>query len=87
MANKCDHNEQIVKHKLSRFSQNGQDWWGMLDVRIECAKCGIPFHFKGLPYGIDMHGAARSPDATEARLAVGAGHIAFGSSANDEQRH
>lgn len=40
------------------------------DVRIECANCGIPFRFIGLPAGVDLNGAAVSVDATEARLAI-----------------
>lgn len=40
------------------------------DVRINCAECGIPFRFIGLPAGVDLNGAAVAIDATEARLAI-----------------
>lgn len=40
------------------------------DVRIACADCNIPMRFIGLPYGIDLNGAAVSVDGTEGRFAI-----------------
>lgn len=40
------------------------------DITIKCDQCGTPFRFIGLPYGVDLNGAAVSPDGTEARLAI-----------------
>lgn len=40
------------------------------DVRIKCAECGKPMRFIGLPMGLDMNGAAVSPDGTEGRFAI-----------------
>lgn len=41
------------------------------EVRIECAECGRPFQFLGLPIGLDITGGAFiSADGQECRLAV-----------------
>lgn len=40
------------------------------DVRIECADCGRPFQFLGLPLGVDLTGATMDVDGQEARLAI-----------------
>ncbi len=40
------------------------------DVRIQCADCGEPFQFLGLPAGYNAKGAAVSVDGLEARLAI-----------------
>lgn len=40
------------------------------DIRIECADCGRPFQFLGLPLGLDLNGAAMDVDGQEARLAI-----------------
>lgn len=42
----------------------------MADVRVKCADCGVRMLFTGLPRGLDIHGAAMSVDASEARLAI-----------------
>lgn len=40
------------------------------DVKVQCAGCGLPMRFIGLPAGVDVNGAAVSADACEARLAM-----------------
>lgn len=41
------------------------------EVRVECADCGRPFQFLGLPIGLDLEGGAFiSADGQECRLAV-----------------
>jgi hypothetical protein len=42
----------------------------LADITVNCADCGLPFSFQGLPYGLDLAGAMCSPDGTEARLAI-----------------
>jgi hypothetical protein len=42
----------------------------MADVRIECAQCGRPMQFLGLPLGVNLAGATMSADGQEARLAI-----------------
>ncbi len=39
-----------------------------VEVRVECAECGVALEFQGLPVGIDTHGPTMSPDGMEARL-------------------
>jgi hypothetical protein len=45
------------------------------DIRIECRGCHTPFHFKGLPLGLNLQGATVSFDGLEARLAIGPGRL------------
>ena len=41
------------------------------EVRIECADCGRPFQFLGLPIGLDVTGGAFiNTDGQECRLAI-----------------
>lgn len=40
------------------------------DVTIVCADCGTPFAFKGLPQGLNLHGAATSPGGLEGRFTI-----------------
>lgn len=40
------------------------------EVMIACQQCHVLFRFIGLPYGLDLNGAAVSPDGTQARLAI-----------------
>jgi hypothetical protein len=42
----------------------------MADVKIECADCGRPFQFLGLPLGLDLNGAAMDVEGQTARLAI-----------------
>jgi len=40
------------------------------DVHIQCADCGKPFQFLGLPGGLHLDLPTVSVDATEARLPI-----------------
>lgn len=41
------------------------------EVRVECADCGRPFQFLGLPIGLDIRGGAFiNADGQECRLAL-----------------
>lgn len=40
------------------------------DIRIQCAECGQPFSFLGLPCGSLKRGASVSVDGHEARMAI-----------------
>lgn len=42
----------------------------MADVKIECADCGRPFQFLGLPLGLNLAGAAMDVEGQTARLAI-----------------
>lgn len=64
--NKCTHEDFAAKTEISRF-ENGQF---MMEIRIQCIDCGLPFEFQGLNKGIVLGGAAMSPDAQEARLSI-----------------
>lgn len=39
-----------------------------VEVRVQCAACGVPLEFQGLPVGVDTHGPTISVDGLEARL-------------------
>lgn len=63
----CEHEDfkaHVAVHRL-------QDSGGFnADVHINCAVCGLPFQFVGLPLGVDLNGATMSADGQEARLAI-----------------
>jgi hypothetical protein len=63
----CTHENYAAEVDENRLEDSGRF---QADVRIKCANCGLPFRFIGLPAGLDLNGAATSPDATEARLAI-----------------
>jgi len=63
----CEHHNFAADVTVNRLEDSGRF---TADVRIECADCGTPFRFIGLPCGVDLNGAAVSVDGTEGRLAV-----------------
>lgn len=63
----CKHEAFDGNNAVHRMEDSGQF---MLDVTIKCAQCGLPFQFIGLPLGLDLSGAAMSPDGLEAHLAI-----------------
>lgn len=65
---KCEHHNFSAQVNVNRLEESGRF---NADVRIQCAECGEPFRFLGLPAGIDLNGAAVSVCGTEARLAIG----------------
>lgn len=64
---KCDHPDFHANVTVNRLQDTGRF---QADVKIQCAQCGIPMRFIGLPAGLDIDGAATSADATEARLSI-----------------
>lgn len=64
----CEHKDFAAEVDVHRLEDSGRF---QADVRIKCTECGLPFRFIGLPAGLDLNGAAVSPDGTEARLAIG----------------
>lgn len=64
---KCKHENFRANVAVNRLEDSGRF---MADVKIECAQCGLPMRFIGLPGGLDLNGAAVSIDATEGRFAI-----------------
>jgi hypothetical protein len=69
MEEKCQHENFAANVDVHRL-EGCEPMRFNADVRIECAECGLPFRFIGLPAGTDLNGAAVSVDATEARMAI-----------------
>lgn len=63
----CDHPDFEAKVTVNRLEDTGRF---NADVSIRCVACQTPFRFIGLPYGLDLNGAAVSVDGTEARLTI-----------------
>lgn len=63
----CKHEAFNAVCAINRF-EDGSPF--MMDVRVTCTECGLPFEFLGLAPGVDMQGASCSVDAQEARLAI-----------------
>lgn len=66
----CPHRNFHADVTVNRLEDAGQF---QCEVRVECQDCGTPFRFLGLPRGLNLHGAACSPDGLEARLAIAPG--------------
>ena len=64
---KCRHESFACVVAVNRLEDTGRF---NADVRIVCDQCQMPFRFIGLPYGLDLNGAAVSPDGTEGRFAI-----------------
>lgn len=63
----CEHTSFQTEATINRLEDSRQF---NMDVKVKCLDCGEPFMFLGLPMGLDLQGAAVSPDYTEARLAI-----------------
>jgi hypothetical protein len=63
----CEHMNFEADVVVNRLEDTGRF---NADVRIKCVECGVPFRFIGLPYGLDLNGAACSVDGTEGRFAI-----------------
>lgn len=64
---KCEHLIFDAFVEVNRIIDTGRF---TADVKICCRDCGRPMRFLGLPIGLDMNGAAISPDGTEGRFAI-----------------
>ena len=60
----CLHEHTQISADVARIEDEGVF---MADLRIQCADCGEPFRFLGLPYGLSFQHPALSPDGLELR--------------------
>lgn len=63
----CEHPGFNVNAEITRLEDTGGFY---VDIRINCAECGIPMVFLGLPQGLDLNGAATGPFGIEGRFAI-----------------
>lgn len=63
----CAHHNFDAQCRVARLENIGKF---MLEVRIRCLDCGLPFQFVGLPPGLKFNGATVSVDGQEANLAI-----------------
>jgi hypothetical protein len=63
----CRHPNFTASVNVNRLEDCGRF---TAEVTISCQECGVPMKFLGLGLGLDLNGAAVSPDGTEARLAI-----------------
>ena len=73
----CDHTHILTETKVVYMPDIHQR---QAEIRLPCQDCGLVFHFKGLPMGLNLHGAAVSVDGTEGRFALGEGPLPIGKS-------
>jgi len=64
---KCKHTNLRTDVAVAVLEDSGRR---NAEIKISCTDCGKPFQFLGLPMGLNLNGAACSPDGTEARLAI-----------------
>jgi hypothetical protein len=63
----CKHEDFEARVDINRLEDTGRF---MADVKIQCAACGVPMVFLGLPRGLDINGASMNTDGTEGRFAI-----------------
>lgn len=66
----CQHEDFEAEVAVGRITgeEDGDVVAFVADVKIQCAECGEPFGFRGMPPGLSWEGPTRSPNALEARL-------------------
>lgn len=70
----CPHMNFNARVAVNRLEDVGRF---TADVTIECADCGEPFHFKGLPMGSSPDRPMVSVDGLELRAPIGPGMTPF----------
>jgi hypothetical protein len=66
----CEHKEFKANANIFRMPQEegGEIKSYCCDLKIECAECGKPFVFKGVPFGVVPDHPTMSIDRTELRI-------------------
>lgn len=64
---KCVHANFETKTNIVYMEDTDQF---MAEININCKVCGIPFQFLGLLPGLNLQGAATSPDGLELRIGI-----------------
>ncbi|MDE2102503.1 MAG: hypothetical protein KGL39_34975 [Patescibacteria group bacterium] len=67
---KVDCKRIVEEHERVMMPNGVKPQTVQVDLTINCAGCGAPLQFLGLRPGINLQGAACSPDGIEARLAT-----------------
>lgn len=72
MADACEHLDFSATVGVGRLTDGdgGPVTSWCADIKIQCAKCGRPMQFLGLPLGVNLRGPTMSVDGLEARLAL-----------------
>jgi len=72
---RCAHKNFGANVNVQRLTEDrtGNVTAFLLEIVVTCAECGLPFHFKGLPCGMDLNGAMVSANALEGRFAIAPG--------------
>lgn len=65
----CSHEKFMLKGNVSRLTDNdsGPVIGYAIDVSVKCIQCGLPFRFKGFPYGYSRDEPRLSADSLELR--------------------
>ena len=65
----ADCGRMVEEHERVSIPNDVKPQTVQVDLTIECADCKAPLQFLGLRPGLNLQGAACSPDGLEARLA------------------
>ncbi len=68
----CEHKEFKANANVFRMpeEEGGVIKSYSCDLKIECAECGMPFMFKGVPFGLTPAQPTMSIDRTELRIPI-----------------
>lgn len=72
MARECEHLEFAVHADVNRLtaSDGGSVSGYAVDITINCAECGLPFAWRGLPFGLSPMEPRLSFDGLELRAPI-----------------
>lgn len=73
----CKHMNFTVLTRVNRLTDMSGDTVRdfAMDIRVECADCGLPFRFRGLPFGFDRSQPTLSVDSQELRVPIEPAHV------------
>ncbi len=68
----CEHMNFVSQANVFRLSEieGGPITGFTLDVTVKCTDCGLPFRFKGLPFGSHPHEPRLSADSEVLRAPI-----------------
>lgn len=64
---KCNHENFRADCRVNRLEDTGRF---VAELNITCDQCGLPFHFPGVPYGMQNGGPTSSMDRVELRTPI-----------------
>lgn len=73
----CEHEDFRATVAVNRLGDEGGPVRNYIaDITVSCARCGLPFHFVGVPAGLSFYRPMVNVGATELRAPIAPGEAA-----------